>query len=164
MPPGELTYGEAVLECENRGGKLLAPNNKDVFNAITKVNYCPQIYFRDIWTLMCHNVLSWSTRMHFFHSRITKRQPKIIFGSELIKFSIKTYGDINRVDLSMRAACHLLYGGIQKMTLIIVRIWPSITECGNRHVLRRNHTYVNQVNYVQNMKECQIDPSINHVR
>ena len=48
MPPGELTYGEAVLECENRGGKLLAPNNKDVFNAITKVNYCPQIYFRDI--------------------------------------------------------------------------------------------------------------------
>ena len=48
IPPGELTYGEAVLECENRGGKLLEPNNKDVFNAIIKVNDCLEIYFQDI--------------------------------------------------------------------------------------------------------------------
>ena len=80
MPPGELTYGEAVLECENRGGKLLEPNNKDVFNAIIKVKYYLQIYFRTFEHEFCHNVLSWSTRMHFFHSRITKRQPKVVFG------------------------------------------------------------------------------------
>lgn len=56
IPPGELSYGEAVLECENRGGKLIESNNNDVFNAIIKVNYRLQIYFWDI--KLCHNVLS----------------------------------------------------------------------------------------------------------
>ena len=58
----------------------------------------------------------------FFLSRTTKRQPKIIFGSEFIKLSIKAYGAINGVDLSMTATYHFLFGGIPKMTLIIVWI------------------------------------------
>ena len=58
IPPGELSYGEAVLECENRGGKLIEPNNNDVFNAIIKVSYRLQIYVLDIKIHLFHNVLS----------------------------------------------------------------------------------------------------------
>ena len=37
MLTGELSYGQAVLECEKRGGKLLEPKDSESFNAIVKV-------------------------------------------------------------------------------------------------------------------------------
>ena len=37
MLTGELSYGQAVLECEKRGGKLLEPKDGESFNAIVKV-------------------------------------------------------------------------------------------------------------------------------
>ena len=39
------------MECENRGGKLIEPNNNDVFNAIIKVHYRFHIYF---WLIKIH--------------------------------------------------------------------------------------------------------------